>query len=70
MWQIDAVNRSKSVVKIEGSYYRSFQRLFYHKNVDFSLSIFEQRKRPAVAERISIECENWKLSLRKNNLSP
>lgn len=53
MWQIDAVNRSKNVVEIESSYYRSFHWLFYHINVNFSLPIFGQRKRPAEAERHS-----------------
>ena len=71
MWQIDAVNRSKNVVEIECSYYRSFQQLFYHKNVDFSLPIFEQRKRPAVAERVSANYENWNfhISIRQSDLS-
>lgn len=53
MWQIDAVNRSKTVVEIEGSYYRSISRLFYYKNVNFSSPIFQTEKRPAEAERPS-----------------
>ena len=53
MWQIDAVNRSKTVVEIVGSYYRSISRLFYHKNVNFSSPIFQTEKRPAEAERPS-----------------
>ena len=43
MWQIDAVNRSKNVVEIKGSYYRSISRLFYHKNVNFSSPIFKRK---------------------------
>ena len=53
MWQIDAINRSKNVVEIVSSYYRSISRLFYHKNVNFSSPIFRTEKRPAEAERPS-----------------
>lgn len=63
MWQIDTVNRSKNVVETKGSYYRSFQRLFYHKNVDFSLPIFEQRKRLGEAERVIVDYENRNLCI-------